>query len=205
MGQDRTYRGISATERVAQRRRQLLDATLAIWGDADQPKVTMTAVCQKAGLTERYFYESFANLDEALVAVVQEIADEIEQRTIAALASAGGEPADRARASIAAFVDILTDDPRKGRAAIVESASLESTRAHHALLLRRFARMSAREARKLYGPDAWGEPEGAFVAAMFVGGVAQLVTSWIDGTLPATPDAIIDAAARNFAATARTS
>jgi len=165
----------------------------------------MTGVCQQAGLTERYFYESFANLDEALVAVLEEIADEIEQRTIATLASAGGAPADRAHASIAAFVQILTDDPRKGRAAIVESASLDATRSHHALLLRRFARMSAREARKLFGPDAWGEPEGAFAATMFVGGVAQLVASWIDGTLPATPEAIIDAAARNFAATAQAS
>lgn len=162
----------------------------------------MTGVCQLAGLTERYFYESFSHLDEALVAVLDQIADEIEQRTVAALAAAGGEPTDRARASIAAFVQILTDDPHKGRAAIVESAAVEATRSRRALLLRRFARMSAREARKLYGPQAWGEAEGAFAAAMFVGGVAQLVASWIDGTLPATPDDIIDAATRNFAATA---
>lgn len=202
MSTARTYKGVAAAERVAQRRRQLLDATLAIWGDVDRPRVTMTGVCQQAGLTERYFYESFVNLDEALVAVLHEVADEIEQRTIAALASAGGAPADRARASIAAFVQILTDDPRKGRVALVESATLEATRAHRGLLLRRFARMSAREARKLYGPDAWGEPEGAFAAAMFVGGVAQLVSSWIDGTLPATPESIIEAATRNFAATA---
>lgn len=162
----------------------------------------MTGVCQRAGLTERYFYESFPSLDDALVAVLEEIAEEIEQRTIAALAAAGGAPTDRVRASIAAFVRILTEDPRKGRAAIVESATVAATRSRRALLLRRFARLSAREARKLYGPEAWGEPEGAFAAAMFVGGVAQLVASWIDGTLPATPDAIIDAATRNFEATA---
>lgn len=199
---ERTYRGVSASERAAARRRQLLDATLTLWGDPDRPKVTMTGVCQLAGLTERYFYESFSNLDEALVAVLEQIADEIEQRTITALAEAGGAPTDRVRASIAAFVQILTDDPRKGRAAIVESAALEATRTHRALLLRRFVRLSAREARKLYGPQAWGEPEGAFAAVMFVGGVSQLVAAWIDGTLPATPEAIVDAATRNFAATA---
>ncbi|MGA8850746.1 MAG: TetR/AcrR family transcriptional regulator [Aeromicrobium sp.] len=199
---ERTYRGVSAAERTAQRRRQLLDATLDIWGDASRPKVTMTGVCQHAGLTERYFYESFTHLDEALLAVLEEIAEEIELRTIAALAESGGDPSDRARASIATFVQILTEDPRKGRAAIVEAAALESTRAHRSQLLRRFARMSAREARKLYGPQAWGEPEGVFAATMFVGGVAQLVASWIEGTLPATPEAIIEAAARNFAATA---
>jgi AcrR family transcriptional regulator len=202
MAAERTYRGVSAAERVAQRRRRLLDATLALWGDADRPRVTMTGVCQLAGLTERYFYESFMHLDDALIAVLEEIAAEIEQRTIAALSAAGGEPTDRARASIAAFVQILTEDPRKGRAALVESASVEATREHRARLLRRFARMSAREARKLYGPQAWGEPEGAFAATMFVGGVAQLVTSWIDGTLAATPEQIVDAATRAFVATA---
>lgn len=200
---ERTYRGVSATERAAVRRRQLLDATLTLWGDPGRPKVTMTGVCQLAGLTERYFYESFSNLDEALVAVLEQIADEIERSTIAALAEAGGEPTDRVRASISAFVQILTDDPRKGRAAIVESAVLDATRSHRALLLRRFVRLSAREARKLYGPQAWGEPEGAFAAVMFVGGVAQLVAAWVDGTLPATPEDIVDAATRNFAATAQ--
>ena len=31
----------------------------------------MTAICPEAGLTERYFYESFANRDAALVAALE--------------------------------------------------------------------------------------------------------------------------------------
>jgi AcrR family transcriptional regulator len=198
----RSYRGVAAPERLARRRAQLLEATLDLWGDPERPRVTMTGVCQRAQLTERYFYESFGHLDDALAAVLEQIADEIERTTVAALATAGGDPTDRVRASISAFVRILTDDPRKGRAAIVESAHVAATREHRERLLRRFARLSAREARRLYGPEAWGEPEGAFAATMFVGGVALLVTSWLDGTLPATPEAIVEAATRNFVATA---
>lgn len=201
----RTYRGVAAADRLAERRAKLLEATLDLWGDPSRPKVTMTAVCQRAGLTERYFYESFSHLDEALFAVLETIATEIEHTTVEALRNAGGDPTDRVRASISAFVRILTDDPRKGRAAIVESAHVETTREPRALLLRRFARLTAREARKLYGPQSWGETEGAVVATMFVGGVAQLVTSWLDGSLPATPEEIVEAATRNFTATARPS
>ena len=198
----RPYRGVTAADRLARRRAQLLEATLDLWGDPQRPRVTMTGVCARANLTERYFYESFGHLDDALAAVLQQIADEIERTTVDALARAGGDPTDRVRASIGAFVRILTDDPRKGRAAIVESAHVAATREQHELLLRRFALLSAREARSLYGPQAWGEPEGVIAATMFVGGVALLVSSWLDGSLAATPEAIVEAATRNFVATA---
>lgn len=108
----RTYRGVAAADRQTQRRAKLLDATLDLWGDPTRPRVTMTAVYQRAGLTERYFYESFTHLDDALFAVLEAIAVEIEHTTVDALHDAGGDPTERVRASIAAFVQILTDDPR---------------------------------------------------------------------------------------------
>ena len=40
-------------------------------------RATMTAICHEAGLTERYFYESFANRDAALVAALEAVTEEI--------------------------------------------------------------------------------------------------------------------------------
>ena len=65
----RPYRGISADERRASRRARLLDAALEEVGERGMAGTTMTAVCARAGLTERYFYESFADRDEMLRAV----------------------------------------------------------------------------------------------------------------------------------------
>lgn len=197
-----TYRGMSAEQRRADRRARLLEATLEVWGRDGGPRVTMTRICAEAGLTERYFYESFDGLDAALVAVMDGIADEIAERTVAALEAAEGGPAERVRVSIGEFVRILTDDPRKGRVAIVESVSLDALRPHRAELLRRFAELSAHEARELYGPEAWSETEGRMAATMFIGGVAELVTAWIEGRIEATPDEIADAATHHFTATA---
>ena len=196
------YRGMSAEQRRAERRTRLLEATLEVWGRDGGPRITMTRICAEAGLTERYFYESFDGLDAALIAVMDGIADEIAERTVAALASAEGGPADRVRVSIGEFVRILTDDPRKGRVAIVESVSLDALRPHRAELLRRFAELSAHEARELYGPEAWSETEGRMAATMFIGGVAELVTAWIEGRIEATPDEVADAATHHFTATA---
>ena len=197
-----TYKGRSAEERTAERSARLLEATLEVWGRDGGPKVTMTRICAEAGLTERYFYESFDGLDAALRAVMDDIAEQIADRSVAALAAATGDPTERVRAGIGAFVEILTDDPRKGRVAIVESMSIDALRPHRAELLRRFAELSAHEARGLYGVEAWDEVEGRIAATMFIGGVAELVTAWIEGVLEADPQMIVDAATHHFTSTA---
>lgn len=196
------YGGVSAEDRKLARRERLLEATLEVWGREGGPPVTMTRVCAEAGLTERYFYESFASLGAAQVAVMERVADEIAERTVAMLEATPGGPTERVRAAIATFVQILTDDPRKGRVSIVESAAVDAVRAPRAQMLREFAEIAAREARELYGPRAWSEAEGRLAATMFVGGLAELVTTWIEGTLEATPDDIVDAATHVFTSTA---
>ncbi|GAB3778614.1 TetR/AcrR family transcriptional regulator [Nocardioides pacificus] len=197
------YRGVSAADRSADRRRRLLEAALEVWGSREGPAVTMTRVCAEAGLTERYFYEHFTNLDAALTAVMEGIADEIAERSVAVLESAEGGPTERIRAAISAFVEILTTDPRKGYVAMVASAALPSLRPRRNELLRQFAQLAALEAHELYGPSAWADQEGEMAGLMFIGGVAELVTTWLEGRLEASPADIVDAATHAFTATAR--
>lgn len=196
-GQSGVYRGVSAQDRAAQRRSRLLEATLAVWA-ADETRVTMTAVCAEAGLTERYFYESFRSLDEALVAVLDQVATEIEQRTRAAadaVAAAGGDPTARVRASLLAFVELLVQDPRKGRVAIIQAGALPALRGRRTQLLRHFAHRTAEETA-LLDPSPAGPADREIAGLMFVGGMAELVTAWLDGALDATPEQIVTAATR---------
>lgn len=196
------YRGVSAEDRFVDRRERLVEATLEVWGAEGGPPVTMTRVCAQAGLTERYFYESFRSLDAARLAVLQCIAEEITERTVEALASTPGGPTERVRAAIAAFVQILTDDPRKGRVAIIESLGVPALRPHRTALMRQFADVAAEHAREIYGPSAWSEREGRLTALQFIGGVVEIVAAWIDDTLEASPDDIVNAVTHQFLATA---
>jgi AcrR family transcriptional regulator len=196
------YGGRSAAERAADRRERLLDATLAVWGEDGGPRVTMTRVCAEAGLTERYFYQEFANLDAALVAVLDRVGTEIDERGRAAVEEAGDDPVARVRAAVGAFVAILTDDPRKGRVAIVEAVALDAVRPRRAELLRLFAHLAGEEAAELYPEEAWTAHEREMVGLLFIGGVAQLVTGWLDGTLEASPEEIVGAASHAFTALA---
>ena len=191
------YKGLSAAERAAERRARLLEATLSVWADTEV-RTTMTAVCAEAGLSARYFYESFAGLDEALTAVLDGVAGEIEAVRERAVAEAGDDPTARVHAAVSAFVQILVDDPRKGRVAIVEAGGMAQLRHRRTELLRHFAHLSAEVAGELLDERSSDPLADEIAGLVFIGGMAELVTAWLDGALEATPTELVDAASRSF-------
>lgn len=196
----RNYRGISAADRQSARRRQLLDAALEIVGTRGAERATMTAICAQASLTERYFYESFRARDELLLAMVDEIAEQVRVAALAALHDTDGDAAARARAAIAAFAALLTDDPRKGRAALIESTTLPSLRQRRHELFGGFAALVATQAKTLFGDAALPEPQDEMSALLLVGGLGELLTAWLQGETSAEVEDIVDVATRWFAA-----
>lgn len=195
----RRYRGASAEERRAARRRQLLDAALELAGTRGVERTTMTAICAEAGLTERYFYESFTGRDQLLLSLVDEIADQVRAAVLAALSDTEGDAAAKAHAALAAFTALLTDDPRKGRVAIIESATVPTLRHRRHELYRDFAALVVTQARALFGPRALPSPRDEISARMLVGGLGELVTAWLQSETSAGIDDIVDEATRWFA------
>ncbi len=193
--QSGVYRGVSAADRTADRRARLVEAALAVWADPDA-NTTMTAVCAAAGLSERYLYESFADLGELLEAVMDQIAAEIEEAGRRAAEGAGSDPVARVHASVRSFVQLLVDDPRKGRVAIIESVAVPKLRQRRTVLLRHMAHRSAVEARELLGLPGRSASEDETAGLLFIGGMAELVTAWLDGSLEASADEIVEAASR---------
>ena len=86
----RSYGGVSADDRLAERRRRLLDAGLELFGTNGIAATTIADVCAQAGLTKRYFYESFATIDELAGAVFGEVTDRLVQQVAPAIAAGGG-------------------------------------------------------------------------------------------------------------------
>lgn len=198
----RPYRGVSAEDRRAERRARLLAAGLDLLGTVGWEQTTMTAVCGRAKLTERYFYEQFSGRDELLLAVVDQVADEARVVIGEALADAPQRPRAAATAMITAFVEFITDDPRKGRAALVESAAADPLRGRRHELLREFAHLLVAKAHTLFGDRAPAPPRDEINALLFVGGLAELLTAWLGDEVAATRADIIAAATDQFLATA---
>src|SRR4051794_35116389 len=121
MAATRVYGGMTADARVEARRQRLMDAALELMGTEGWSGTSVRAVCREAGLTPRFFYESFDDLDAVAVAVFDEITVQVTAAILDAVADAPPEPAAQARAAISTFVDQLTEDPRRARVAFAEA------------------------------------------------------------------------------------
>jgi AcrR family transcriptional regulator len=188
----RSFRGVSADDRRAERRTRLVDACIDVIGADGIANTTMTAVCKRSGLTERYFYESFANRDELLVAVFDSMVLDVGDRIVVALAVAPNDLAGRARTVSSVIVDVLADDPRIARA-YHEAVGADVLRPRRREAVRVFAGFLARmmaDARELSTSD-----DARLLRAstlMIVGGMIEVVDAWLDGYLQVTKGELID-------------
>lgn len=106
------YGGRTAEQRKAQRRDALVTAALEIWQAKNWPGVTMRGVCAAAGLTDRYFYESFTDRDDLLTTIWDQMRDE----TMAMLQGAidrehATRPLDQLGVATAAIVQDIAEQP----------------------------------------------------------------------------------------------
>lgn len=189
MVQARPYGGVQARERVAQRRRQLLDAGLELLGGAHEPpELTVRAICGQAGVSARYFYESFTDKDQLVAAVFDWVIADIAATTQAAVASAPRD--DQNRAGIANLVRTIADDDRVGRLLFNAQLSNPVLARKRAELGGVFAQLSGQHVRGAYQLPV---NEGINAVTHFVvGGVGQTISAWVSGDIKLDQDQLVD-------------
>ena len=114
----RPYGGVSGEARRAERRARLIEAAVRVYGEVGYRNATVKAVCAVAGLTERYFYESFANSEALLIAAYTHVTDALHAEMTAA-----GEDAARARrveAVLTLYFMRLQENPHPARVFLLE-------------------------------------------------------------------------------------
>ncbi|MDT5093035.1 MAG: hypothetical protein QOH60_2398 [Mycobacterium sp.] len=185
----RPYRGIQAADRRADRRARLLDAGLTILGTESGPDaLTVRGLCATAGVSARYFYESFADRDDFVGAVYDWVIAELATTTQSAVDAV--PVAEQTRAAMTTIVRTIAGDPRWSR--LLFSADLADPvvvrkRDESATLLAMLLDQHVRRVLQL--------PEDDRVRAtchFTVGGVGQVITAWLAGKLALTSDELID-------------
>lgn len=136
----RRYAGADAEERRVRRRAAFVEAGLELFGELGYPNVSVKRLCEHCGLTQRYFYESFADRSALLIAVYEHCVGIARAATVAAAADYLGDPSGvpaadvpaASRATLGAFLGTLSHDPRMARVVLVEvvgvDPAVESTR-----------------------------------------------------------------------------
>lgn len=171
----RRYRGSSAEERRAQRREQFVRAAIRVYGERGYRNATVKAVCEAAALTERYFYESFRNSEELLVAGYRAVVHVLLKRLEQAGADAAGGPADKAAAILDAYYRALRDDPQSARLFLVEVAGVSP--GVDQVLAGSLDRFGDLLARTLHGRAA--APADPLLRRGVVGGIVHIATHWV--------------------------
>jgi AcrR family transcriptional regulator len=183
----RRYRGSSSEERRAQRREQLILAAIGVYGERGYRNATVKAVCAAAGLTERYFYESFANSEALLVETYRAVTGALLAELQAAAQAASGGASAKVRAILDAYLEALKRDPRSARVFLVEVAGVS------AALDKVFA--ASLDAFGLLIARTLGGGEGdALLRTAVVGGVIHLAISWVASGYAAPAGEVADAA-----------
>jgi AcrR family transcriptional regulator len=191
----RPYRGISAEERRAERRERLLDAALDDIGDVGLSGLTMKRVCARAGLTERYFYESFSDRDALLVALHDRVHAQVDLAIADALAVAPDDLLERFRALAGAVVAVLADDPRIGRT-YREAAASDALREPQREATEQYAALLAALIRAAHDLSDAHQPRLDLLSHVLVSGLIVTIGSWLDGTIAVSRDELIDEMAR---------
>ncbi|KAA9151168.1 TetR/AcrR family transcriptional regulator [Amycolatopsis acidicola] len=178
----RTYGGVAGEDRQAGRRAQLIEAGLRLLGSAEGPQeLTVRGVCREANLAARYFYENFADRDALAVAVYDHVVGEIAATTLEAVQAAPDDARAKTKAGLGNLVRRIAEDPRRGRLLFSPALSATVLAPRRVESTRWFVHLLGLQASEFYRIDHG--PRLELLAQVLVGGLAQALTSWLDGTL----------------------
>jgi AcrR family transcriptional regulator len=115
----RPYGGLAMAERVAARRARFIEAGIELFGTQGFRGATVRGICAAAGLTDRYFYESFASLEALLAEVYRTLKEGFAQRLTEESFGAEGWYGDDAAVErqVTAAYEIWFDTVRDARVA----------------------------------------------------------------------------------------
>ncbi|MEV6275484.1 TetR family transcriptional regulator [Nocardia sp. NPDC051832] len=177
----RPYGGVSAEDRRAERRARLLAAGRRAWAESGPAGVKVRGVCALSGLTDRYFYEQFANRDALLLAVADDVRDQLLTAMVQAGLGAEGGAAEKLQAALQAFLDTTAADPQIMRIVTSDTAGVPGLAERRHDVLAMIADLVVQHAPGVLDSD---DPAQLRRAALFItGGVNQLIEGWLDGAI----------------------
>ena len=172
------WSGVPLQDRQTLRRDELIAAGVNVLGGADGGALTVRGVCRAAGLTERYFYESFGDRDDFVRAVY----DHVCSTAMTALTSS-----TTPRDAVERFVALMVDDPVRGRVLLIAPEREPVLTKSGAEWMPSFIELIQHKLTRITDPAVQ-----AMVATGLVGALTALFTAYLNGSLEATREQFID-------------
>lgn len=187
----RTYGGQTGEERAAQRRLRLVEACLELIGEQGVAGTTVRGVIARAAIPPRYFYEAFESLDEMYQAVFQSVIAEVLDAALTALRDGPRRSRQRINHVLGAVVDVLLDDPGKGRIVLVESLSAPALGPLRVAAAQQMAEQLARHSEPIWRGLSDTDPAVLAASRFAIGGFGEVVTAALDGDARVDREALV--------------
>ena len=191
----RRYSGLEPSERTQERYQKFIESGTGVFGTVGYSAAKVKTLCQGAGLSERYFYESFESREHLLTVVYAQLSIKLMKHVKSALQDPEATLHEAIRASLGAVVRFMLADPRHARIMLVEvvgvSAELEVKR-HE--ILKEFAGQSMAMLLLLAGvsPDGTVERPAGTDAGAVAGADAGAGTAPERRSEKAAPATVLD-------------
>lgn len=207
----RVIRGLTAEQRKAERREQLLDAALDLFAIHGYLGTSIEQICSTAYVGTKSFYEVFDGREACYVALLQRTSERLQADMMAVAARAEGNERQAVPGIIAAFAHALLDDPRVAKVTFGQAGGISATVERQRRTNRRWAagfleqiwdRYDAAPAdsepthRAASGTDRAEPPDELdrrarhAIAIGLVGGLFDLIADWLLDADPAVPDQV---------------
>ncbi|MGY8812032.1 MAG: TetR/AcrR family transcriptional regulator [Pseudomonadales bacterium] len=188
----RRYRGTGVEERKAERRQLLIDAATEVYGRNGYRHSGVKQVCDAAGLTQRYFYESFSHSDELLIACYEQAARRLREENADAAQAAGISPAARSKAMLLAYFQSLKDKPLIARLLLIEIRGISP--AVDCAIDEALKATSDDMARMFTSPGQKTDLSDELLLAGVLGGVIHIALHWMATQYRAPVEEVVETA-----------
>jgi AcrR family transcriptional regulator len=182
----RSYAGLSAVERDAERRSRLLAGARHVIGTDGYAATTVEKICTRAGVSTRHFYQLYATKEDAFVDLYRDLTADAFRRAVETFAEGDGRPmAERVGEAFIAYLEPMFTDQPAARIAFVEvmgvSPRLEEIRLSFRESLIQFI---GREGTAAVERGEIVDRDFRFAALALIGAANALVYDWVSRTKP---------------------
>ncbi|MBL6853485.1 MAG: TetR/AcrR family transcriptional regulator [Alphaproteobacteria bacterium] len=173
----RRYGGASFEDRQADRRERLIAAAIEVFGRWGREGATVAAICAEAGLTARYFYESFPNREALFIAAYQAVQAEL----LTEMAKASGP--DPVRAALTGFYAGLAAHPGLAKVFLLDAHGREPD-------MQAAGEETAKRLAEMFAPGV----TSMLTLAGMRGAVIQIARTWIAGGFADPVETVVETA-----------
>ncbi|MGH3675364.1 MAG: TetR/AcrR family transcriptional regulator [Mycobacterium sp.] len=149
------------------------------------------AVCSRARLNDRYFYESFADCDALMLAAFEDQFARGVTALLVAAALSPAQPRPRTRAAIEAAFGFVDADPRRPRL-LIELQTAEALKARRRQMVQALASIMVDQARQLLGERVVEDQNVHLAGVTVVSGLLELATMWFQHDIDVDRDQLVE-------------